>query len=303
MISSGGQYVRILIINDVIITTNILKNNKYITILGPTASGKSSLALDLAEAFNGEIICADSRTIYRHMDIGTAKPTREEQSTIQHHLLDLIDPDQRLSAADFQQRALKEISSIQSRGRIPFLVGGSGLYIDSVIYDYTFPLEALSDDKLREKLLNQDQELYKITDTSNRRRVIRALETVGLPRIKRNTVTPNTFIIGLTMSKIVAQKRIEARINKMLSEGFIDEVSNIGIRYGWDSEAMNIIGYKAFKDVVRGTKSIAQGTSDFVAGDMALYKKQITWFKRNTEIHWIADLSEAMVLLRAFLAE
>jgi tRNA dimethylallyltransferase len=302
-----------LIINDVIITTNILKNNKYITILGPTASGKSSLALDLAEAFNGEIICADSRTIYRHMDIGTAKPTREEQSTIQHHLLDLIDPDQRLSAADFQQRALKEISSIQSRGRIPFLVGGSGLYIDSVIYDYTFPpeadpivrikLEALSDDKLREKLLNQDQELYKITDTSNRRRVIRALETVGLPRIKRNTVTPNTFIIGLTMSKIVAQKRIEARINKMLSEGFIDEVSNIGIRYGWDSEAMNIIGYKAFKDVVRGTKSIAQGTSDFVAGDMALYKKQITWFKRNTEIHWIADLSEAMVLLRAFLAE
>ena len=121
-----------------------------IAIVGSTASGKTELAIGLAEAYNGEIICADSRTIYRGMDIGTAKPTADERSRVRHHLLDIIDPNQRLSVAEFKQLAESTISDIHNRGKVPFLVGGSGLYIDSILYDYTFASEA--DPKLRTKL-------------------------------------------------------------------------------------------------------------------------------------------------------
>ncbi len=293
------------------ITTKNSQNNKFITILGPTASGKSDLALRLAESINGEIICADSRTVYRGMNIGTAKPTEAEQARVPHHLLDVVNPDQRLSAAEFKRLAVDAIEFIHNRGRVPLLVGGSGLYIDSVIFDYKFPpeadpirrqaLEALSDDALRERLKQADRAVYENTDTANRRRVVRALETLDAPRSRRDQMLPDTLVLGLTMNKNIAQKRIEMRIEKMLEEGFIDEVRAVGTEYGWDSEAMNIIGYRAFKDVVLGTRSIADGIADFAAGDMALYKKQITWFRRNPSIHWLEDPADADRLVRTFL--
>lgn len=295
------------------ITTNNWQNIKFITILGPTASGKTNMALGLAEAFNGEIICADSRTIYRGLDIGTAKPSESECKRITHHLLDVVDPNERLSAAEFKQLAVSSIKDINERGKVPFLVGGSGLYIDSVIYDYQFPpeadpmlrteLEKCSDEELIQKLKNANLDVYKNTDIANRRRVIRALETLDFPRSRRESVLPNTLVLGLTLNKKVAQKRIEQRVEKMLNEGFIDEVKKIGEAYGSDSEVMKNIGYRAFKDVVFGNKSITDGTSDFIAGDMALYKKQITWFKRNKSIIWIDDAREADTLVRSFLAD
>lgn len=284
---------------------------KLVTILGPTASGKTDLALELAEQYGGEIICADSRTIYRGMDIGTAKPTAAEQKRVPHHLLDVVDPGERLSVAAFKDLAQAAINNIAGRGRVPFLVGGSGLYIDAVIFDYQFPqeadpaqrarLEAMADDELAELLAAEDAVAYAQVDLGNRRRVIRALETLGQERSRRQTVRPETLVLGMRSNKEIAQERIARRVKKMLQEGFIDEVRAIGETYGWESEAMSGIGYRAFKEVIIGSKTVAEAEQDFVQGDMRLMKKQLTWFKRNPAIIWLEERSDAAGLVRGFL--
>ncbi len=280
-----------------------------IAIVGPTACGKTDLALALAKRYGGEIICADSRTVYRGMDIGTAKPTAAERAMIPHHLLDVVNPDERLNAAEFKRLANEAERQILARGRLPFLVGGSGLYVDAVIYDYRFPaesdsevravLETLSDEELRQKLGEQDPEAYGRVDLANRRRVIRALETMGEAPGRRELVRDDVLVLGLMLSKEVVQKRVEQRVQKMLGEGFIREVKTIGERYGWDCSAMDVIGYRAFKGVVLGHKTVAEASAEFVAGDMALYKKQVTWFKRNKQIHWlegdVVETAEALI--------
>jgi tRNA dimethylallyltransferase len=285
--------------------------SKIIAILGPTASGKTHLALDLAVKYNGEIICADSRTIYRGMDIGTAKPTAQEQERVRHHLLDIVDPGESLSAAAFKTLAGAAINDVLSRGKVPFLVGGSGLYIDAVLYDYQFPgeanpdrraeLEAFDTDELRELLAAADPEAFERVDLANRRRIIRAIETAGQAVSRLSAVGSHVLVLGLRMSKKVAHERIARRIQKMLEEGFIEEVRRIGETYGWDSPAMTVIGYKAFKDVAVGKKTIGDGAIDFARGDMALYKKQMTWFRRNQDIKWLEDSGQAERLVRDFL--
>ncbi|MDB5179006.1 MAG: tRNA dimethylallyltransferase [Patescibacteria group bacterium] len=285
---------------------------RLIAIVGTTASGKTDLALDLAERFNGEIVCADSRTIYRGMDIGTAKPTAGERARVPHHLLDVVDPGERLSAAAFKTLAEAAIADIVARGKLPFLVGGSGLYVDAVLFDYQFPaeaeperraqLEAMSDEELLELLAAEDAAAYERVDLANRRRVIRAVETAGQGRGRRQAVRPGVLVLGLALNKEIIQFRVEQRVQKMLGRGFTEEVRHIGVTYGWDSAALDVIGYRAFKDVVLGTKSAAEGVADFVRGDMALMKKQQTWFKRNPAIQWLEDVDEADKLVREFLA-
>jgi tRNA dimethylallyltransferase len=280
-------------------------------ILGPTASGKTALALELASRYNGEIVCADSRTIYRGMDIGTAKPTAEERARVRHHLLDVVDPGERLSAAAFKALAEAAIADIQARGKVPFLVGGSGLYIDAVAFDYEFPgpadparreqLEAMTDDELRELLAAEDMRAYERVDLLNRRRVLRAIETAGQARDRRNEPRAETLLLGVMLNKEITQRRIERRVEEMLTQGFIREVESIGETYGWDSEALSVIGYRAFKDVALGRKTAEEGARDFVRGDMALYKKQVTWFKRNQQIRWAQNTGEADRMVREFL--
>lgn len=282
---------------------------KLITIVGPTASGKTDLAIALAEQVGGEIVCADSRTIYRGMDIGTAKPTAEEQGRVPHHLLDVVDPDETLSVAAFKDLAEAAIRDIARRGKVPLLVGGSGLYIDAVLFDYQFPseseverreqLEAMADDELLELLAAEDPEAFGRVDQDNRRRVIRALETVGQQRSRRSRVRSETLVLGLRLNKEIAQSRIAKRIEFMLEKGFLDEVRTIGETYGWESEAMSGIGYRAFRDVILGTKTVAEATADFVQGDLRLMKKQLTWFKRNPEIVWLEEADELVRLQRA----
>ena len=288
-------------------------NCPLIVVLGPTASGKTALALDLAQLFDGEIICADSRTIYRGMDIGTAKPTSEELARIPHHLLDIVDPNEILSVAAFKILAETAILDISSRGKLPFLVGGSGLYIDSLLYDYQFPpeadptlrleLEALTDAQLQDKLMAIDADRFKEVDVANRRRVIRAIETSGRPSLRSTGIRSNTLVLGLLLNKEVMQVRIEHRIEKMLEQGLIDEVRRVGETYGWDSEAMSGIGYRAFKEVVLGRKTVAEGVAEFARGDRQLVKKQITWFKRNHEIIWLRQPSEAAEMVDKFLQQ
>ena len=285
---------------------------KFIAVVGATATGKTDLALKLAEKYNGEIVCADSRTIYREMDIGTAKPTAEEQAWAPHHLLDVIDPGERLSAAAFKQLAEAAMADISSRGKLPILVGGSGLYLDAVLFDYEFPqeadperreqLEGMSDEELLELLSAEDPEAFETVDRANRRRVIRAIETAGASAGRRSEILPEALVIGTRMNKEVVQKRVELRVEKMLEQGFIDEVRQIGDKYGWDSPALEVIGYRAFKGLLLGTKTLEEAKADFVRGDMALYKKQVTWFKRNSAIQWVESADEALELAAKFLA-
>lgn len=291
----------------------ISANTKLIAIVGPTGSGKTELAIGLAERFNGEIVCADSRTIYRGMDVGTAKPTRDEQLRVRHHLLDVVDPGETLNAATFKLLAEAAIEDIAGRGSIPFLVGGSGLYVDAVLFDYQFPpesdevrrleLEAMSGDELRELLAAEDPEAYARIDVANRRRVIRALETVGQARMRSATVRDRTLVLGMGLNKEVVQEKIHRRIEKMLEEGLFEEIRKLGNKYGWESEAMSAVGYRGFEAVVLEQKSVEDWVAEFERGHIALVKKQLTWFKRNPAIVWINDAVEAEVLVERFLGQ
>ena len=285
---------------------------KLIAIVGPTASGKSDLALSLAKKHNGEILCADSRTVYRGLDIGAAKPSAADQTEIPHHLLDLADPDHVISVAEFKQYAEAAAVAVAKRGHIPFLVGGSGLYIDSVLFDYQFPseanptlraeLETLSTDDLIKRLQETSSTALETIDKANRRRLIRAIETDGQPLSRTSGMRANTLAIGITLDKEVMQKRIKERIEKMLSQGFLEEVKTLGEQYGWNCEAMSGIGYLAMKEAVQGTKTMDAAAQEFARGDRRLVKKQLTWFKRNKSIHWVTSHPEAEELMQEFLA-
>jgi tRNA dimethylallyltransferase len=284
-------------------------NIPLITILGPTGSGKTALAVELAQDVSGEIVCADSRTVYRGLDIGTAKPTLQEQAAVPHHLLNLIDPGE----AAFKRLAEAYITDIWQRGNIPFLVGGSGLYIDAVLFDYQFGsmpdaqararLEALTTPELQELLAAADPEAFEQVDLANRRRVIRAIEMAGQQASRLSAVRPRTLVLGLVMNKEVIQSRIEQRVEKMLSSGLIHEVTQLAQTYGWDSPVMNIAGYAVFKEAILGTKPLAEAAAEFARGHIQLVKKQQTWFKRNPDIVWLDDPAQAGSLVREFLSK
>ena len=279
-----------------------------IVILGETASGKSALALELAKRFGGEIICADSRTIYRGMNIGTAKPSDEEREHVPHHLLDVIDPDQTFSAADFKTQALAAIESISSQGRLPILVGGTGLYIDAVLFDFGFGASA--DLKLREKLETKTvDELQAIViekgyqmpeNDKNKRYLIRTIERRGVVGTK-NQGRPNTLVLGLTVEPEELKQRIKNRVDAMLHAGFIDEYRALYERYGEGAPGFRAPGYKAFLPYMQGRASVEQAKAEFARNDWRLAKRQRTWFKRNKTIQWLTDRSNAVDIVTSFL--
>lgn len=264
-----------------------------LAIVGTTASGKSALAIELAERFDGEIICADSRTVYRGMDIGTAKPTAADRKRVPHHMLDVVDPDQPFSAAQFKQAANQAILDIQARGKLPLLVGGTGLYADAILYDYKF--HAVADPVLRADLnglsVAELQNRLRVAgialpeNSQNPRHLIRALETGGA-RAGKGTLRPNTLIIGLDPGQESLKRRIETRVTAMFADGFLDEARRLGETYGWDTEALQTPGYKAARSYILGTRSEAECQAEFVRNDLQYAKRQRTWFRRNKSIHW-----------------
>jgi tRNA dimethylallyltransferase len=282
-----------------------------IVVVGPTAVGKTALSLDIARRYSGEIICADSRTLYRGLDIGTAKPTQAEQTEISHHLLDIAQPDEFVGAARFQMLANQAISEILARGRVPIMVGGCGLYIDSVLYGYEFgavpkdglraDLSLLSLPELLERLERLDAQAAQMVDRANPRRVMRAIEIAGQPKPKRGALRPYTLILGLTLSKEAIQSRIRQRIDAMLEAGFVGEVAKMSALYGWEAPALSGIGYQAFRGVLEGTMSISEGAHRFARGDYQLARRQLTWFKRNPDIRWVLDAGEALSWVGEFL--
>ena len=280
-----------------------------IVIVGPTASGKSDLAMKLAQQFNGEIIAADSRTIYKGLDIGSAKPTKADQTLIKHHLLDVVSPNQAYSAARFQKDAILAVEDIYKRGKLPIMVGGSGLYIDSVIFNYEFSPAA--DQKLRTKLAELSlSDLQKkaielgITEDDinfqNRRHLQRAVEAGGVKKHNRH-LRENTHVIGLEINKEQLAKRISERIDAMVAKGLIEEVKGLINRYGSDNEAMTGIGYRALAKYFNGQMSLDDAIANFKRGDLLLAKKQMTWFRRNKYIHWFSDPRQAEMSVASFL--
>lgn len=267
-----------------------------VVIVGPTASGKSSFAIDIALKYGGEIICADSRTVYKDMDIGTAKPSASDQQLVKHWGLDLVYPGDRYTAADFKTYALQKIDEIRARNKVPILVGGTGLYIDGILFDYQFgkdrdeklraDLESLTVEELQDRCIKNNIELP--TNIQNRRHLIRAVEQKSINNKRRNTPIQNSIVVGISTDKCILSKRIHERIEQMLSYGVVEEAIMLGKKYGWESEAMTGNIYRLIAEYTKnGESQLTEERVDRIATrDVQLAKRQMTWFRRNPFISW-----------------
>lgn len=266
-----------------------------IVVVGETASGKSALALEIARKSNGEIIGADSWTVYREFDIGTAKPSAADMAEIPHHLFDIVDAPDGFNAALYKQLAQEAIDNIHARGKVPVMVGGTGLYIDSVIYDFGFMPAGPAEDRERRNAMTLDDLLAEAEsegislagiDIRNKRRVIRALETGGkIPESK--DLRDNTLIFGIKVPQETLRHRVILRVDTMLDSGLEAEVSSLVEKYGWDVEPMKGIGYREWQDYFLGTQTLSQTREKIISSTMKLAKRQRTWFKRNNSIQWV----------------
>jgi len=271
-------------------------NDQLVAIVGETASGKSALAMRLAKHFNAEIICADSMTLYRGFNIGVAKPTESDRRKIPHHLLDIADPGSDFNVHDFQKLANDAIDDINNRHKVPIIVGGSGLYINSVLYNYKFlppssidlrnQLNQMSLSELLQKA-NQMNLNTEDVDKHNKRRVIRLIETKGLRSVK-SSIRAHTLVIGLQLPKEILKQNIEKRIEKMLETGLESEVRHLAGLYGWDIEPMKSVGYREWQSYIEGTITYSELKNMIVRDTLNLAKKQQVWFKRNKSIQWIS---------------
>ena len=282
-----------------------------IAIVGPTASGKSSLAMAVARKYRGEIIAADSRTIYRGMDVGTAKPTAADQAEIPHYLVDVVEPGQSYSAAEFKRDAEAQVEAIQARGHLPLVVGGTGLYVYGLIYDYQFPagadnelrqeLQQLPLEELVERLKAEDPEAAASIDLQNPRRVIRALETVGQPRHKTMRLNPKLMLVGLRPSEDQLNKQIVQRTYAFQQIGLVQEVADLVEKYGSDNEAFRSPGYAEIIDFLADRTTLDEAIELINLHTRQLVRRQLTWFKRNPEIQWFETQAEAEAAIDRFV--
>ncbi|MBI3740547.1 MAG: tRNA (adenosine(37)-N6)-dimethylallyltransferase MiaA [Chloroflexi bacterium] len=289
-----------------------------IAILGPTAVGKSALALKLAEEFRGEIISADSRQVYRGMDIGTAKPTREERARVPHHLLDVVNPDENFSLAEYQQHAFTAINDIRARGKIPFLVGGSGLYVRAILDGLAIPrvapdparraqLERMDAAQLYARLQELDRAAAEKIDPRNARRVIRALEVIEATGEKisaqQKIAPPNYRVlrIGLTLPREKLYARINARVDEMIARGLVDEVRALIaqppfgsplVQGGIEGGAMSGLGYRQIASYVKGEIDLDEAVRVLKRDTRRFVHHQYSWFRLDdVRICWF-DVSE-----------
>jgi tRNA dimethylallyltransferase len=284
-------------------------SSPLVVIVGETASGKSSMAMKLAQKYNGEIISADSWTVYPGFNVGTAKPNTAEMEEIRHYLIDVADPVEGYNAALYKKQAQSAIKDITSRGKIPIMVGGTGLYIDSVVYDYQFLPVGDENDRefyngmtlelLIEMATKSNIDLSNI-DQRNKRRVIRAIESNG-QKPRKNSVRPATLILGVKKQKEHLAQRIEKRVDQMIKLGLEHEVSELANKYGWGVEAMKGIGYREWQDYFNSTQTLEQTKERIIRATLGLAKRQRTWFKRNDNIQWCEDYEQSNKLVNDFL--
>lgn len=281
-----------------------------IVVVGPTASGKTGLAIELAKEFSGEIISADSRAIYKGLDIGTAKPSLEEREDVPHWGIDLVVPGERFTAAEFKQYAEQKIIEIKKRGSIPILVGGTGLYVDAIVYDFEFPdvpdaqekraeFNNMSLEALHRYCLEHNIDLPE--NDKNKRYVINAILRNGHALKRRSEPIDNTIIVGITTEMSTLRARIGARAEQIFSPAVYHEAQAAATKYGWDNEAMTGNIYPLLKKYFDGELTINQAMEKSITLDWRLAKRQLTWLKRNEHIQWMS-LEDAYTYLARHLA-
>jgi len=311
-------------------------HHKLIVILGPTASGKSDLAIKLAKKFNGEIISADSRQVYQEMDIGTAKVEikrgtvpkirsllqelylKDCPSMIPHYLIDIVKPNQEFTLAQYKKLAIKITKDIQKRGKLPFLVGGTGLYIQAIVDNLQIP-KVKPNKKLRnklEKLTNQElcQQLKKLDplsaatiDHHNKRRLIRALEVCLITKKpfseqrKKGQPLFDVCQIGIKFNKKTLEKRINQRVGKMFKAGLVKEVKKLARKYSPDLPSMSGIGYQEIIPYLQGEITLEQAKESIKQHSRQYARRQMSWFKRDKRIIWVSNYQKAQKAIADFL--
>lgn len=278
------------------------QGSKLVVIVGPTASGKSDLAMLVAKTYGGEIITADSRTVYRGMDVGTAKPSKTDQKEVPHWGLDLVSPGQRFTAHQFQKYAKSKIKDIQKRDKLPILVGGTGLYIDAVLFGFSFlpdadldnraKLEVLSVSQLQQIIKNKG---YKIPlNSQNKRHLIRAIETEGKIGTKNLRPMTGTIVIGIMPSDDALKDRINRRAEQLFTRGVIKETKELVHAYGQKVvERSGGIIYKICLRLINGEINLEEAKELDKIADWQYARRQRTWFKRNPYIKWFKNQQSA----------
>jgi tRNA dimethylallyltransferase len=280
-----------------------------VVLCGPTAVGKTAVAVELAGRLDAEIIAADSRTIYRGMDIGTAKATPEQRRRAPHHLLDVVDPAERFTLADYQRLARRAVAEIRARGRLPLVVGGSGLYIRAVVDDLSLPAVP-PDDRLRARLEAEEQthgagHLHARLDAldpaaaarihpHNLRRIVRALEVTLVTghavseQQRRGAGAAPVIMVGMTLDRADLYRRIDDRVGTQLASGLVDETRRLlGEGIALNAPAMQTLGYKEVAGWLRGQYDYAEAVARFKRNTRRYAKRQLTWFRRDPRIIWV----------------
>jgi tRNA dimethylallyltransferase len=282
-----------------------------VVIVGPTGVGKTNLAVRLARDYAVEVVSADSRQVYRYMDIGTAKPTAAERAAVPHHLVDVVDPDQPFTLADYQAAACAAISDIQRRGKLPLLVGGTGLYVRAVTEGLTIPrvppnehlraeLAALAAERGHDWLVAEVARVDPVValrERANTRRLIRALEVyrfTGRSLSAQQERRPPPYEVvwyGLTMERGALYARIDERVDRMVEAGLVEEVRRLAERgYGWDLPSMSGLGYRQIGEYLRGECDLATAVQRIKYATHAFVRHQYSWFRlSDARIHWISD--------------
>lgn len=284
---------------------------KVIVICGPTASGKTKLGVELAKAINGEVVSADSMQIYIDMTIGTAKPTIEEMQEVQHHLIDFVSPDKRYSVAEFKKDATKAIEQIISKGKTPIIVGGTGLYIDSLIYgidyvetktdlSYRKELENIAEKEglhtLYEMAMKIDEDATQKISSNDKKRIMRILEIykqTGMTKTeqekqsRKNGVKYDYKVYAIDMPREVLYDRINKRVDYMIEQGLIEEVENLLTKYKTFPTAMQGLGYKEVKEYLDGKSTKEEMISKIKMQTRRYAKRQLTWFRKNKQTIWL----------------
>jgi len=297
--------------------------NNLVAIIGPTGIGKSQLALRLAQVFNGEIVSADSRQVYRHMDIGTAKTSSEELALIRHHLINIVNPDDDFSLAQYHQLAYRTIENIQHRNKLALLVGGSGLYIWSILEGWRIPqvppdlefrynleeeVARVGKDELYQELMEVDPVAAQKIDRRNVRRTIRALEVskgaqTPLSQLQLKKAPPfNALIIGLTSDRAELYRIIDLRVDEMIKQGLVAEVKKlVSLGYDFNLPAMSGIGYRQIGMFLRGELTLAAAIQQIKFETHRFVRHQYNWFRLDDDrIKWfdISDKAESEIKTR-----
>ena len=295
--------------------------NKVLVILGPTGVGKTQISLELADILDGEVVSFDSRQVYKYMDIGTAKPTKREMKKIAHHLIDIVYPDERFTAADYGKKARETIKEIIERKKQPILVGGSGLYLEALIKG--FFKGPKGDEKLRERLKEEEskfdqyylfEKLKKVDPKAAQRihpndsvRIIRALEVYELTGKPITSLQEKgdyepfemDFIkVGLTLNRKKLYERIDQRVEKMITEGFLDEVKGLKEKgYSAELKAFKTVGYQELFSYLEGKSDLPLAVVSIKLNTRHYAKRQLTWFRKDKEIKWLDGEKENLIEL------